>query len=267
MISEDILNTIDAKTVAINTISRVSKDNAFVSYSQHGEDVLLNRVFSHKKHGRYIDIGANHPINKSVSYASFLRGWTGITIDMDSSMIDLYKTFRPRDIAIHAAISDEVGLKQAFIIPGSTRSSLESDVGGAYQDTSFNPTIGKIRCVTLTEILNDHKEFLDCDFLNIDVEGHEASVLRGIDFTFFRPRVIVVEAIHPITRKFVMPEWDFILFEAGYTLALFDGLNSYFVLNEEVQILNALNLPPNYSDNYVRFETLQLANALLNCLR
>ena len=78
-----------------------------------------------------------------------------------------------------------------------------------------------------------------------------------------RPKIVVVESVHPITRKLTLNEWDFILFEAGYTLALFDGLNAYFVVNDELELIKALSLPPNYADNYVKFEFLQIAHALI----
>lgn len=263
MIPDELFSTSEATALASRIISRVQEEGAFISFAQHGEDVLLKRVFGEKKRGRYIDIGANHPIHKSVTYSFFLLGWEGINIDMDREMIALYESLRPGDIALHAAISDSIGQRRAFLIPGSTRSSLDQEVGLSYSGTSYRSITEEVRCVTLGEILNDHLQFNDCDFLNIDVEGHEDSVLRGIDFSVFRPKVIVIEAVHPITRKTTLDEWDFILFEAGYTLALFDGLNAYFVINEEIDLIKGLSLPPNYSDNYVKFETLLLAQALV----
>ena len=43
------------------------------------------------------------------------------------------------------------------------------------------------------------------EFLKVDVEGAEADVLRGADFSRFRPKIIVVEAIKPLTLS---PAWD-----------------------------------------------------------
>jgi FkbM family methyltransferase len=259
-IFQDISKALD---LAHYIISRVDIDGAFVSFSQHGEDVLLNRVFSEKAFGRYIDIGANHPISKSVTYSFFLRGWEGISIDMDREMIDLYDKLRPNDIALQLAISDSTSHKQAFLIPGTTRSSLNQDVGLSYMGTSFCAKVQEIQCVTLMSVLEKYPQYFECDFLNIDVEGHEAGVLRGIDFKRFHPKVIVIEAIHPITRKTTFHEWDYILFEAGYTLALYDGLNAYFVVNEDMGLVKNLSLPPNYADNYIKDDLLLLAYALV----
>ena len=50
--------------------SAPAKDaGAFISYAQHGEDVLLWRALSGVKNGFYIDVGAFHPINDSVTRA------------------------------------------------------------------------------------------------------------------------------------------------------------------------------------------------------
>ena len=35
--------------------------NAIKSYSQEGEDMILNRIFEGKREGFYVDIGAHHP--------------------------------------------------------------------------------------------------------------------------------------------------------------------------------------------------------------
>jgi len=248
--------------MAKSIISRVD-DGAFVSFAQHGEDVLLNRAFLGKV-GRYIDIGSNHPIIKSVTYSSFMKGWEGISIDMDESLIKLHNQLRPTDIALKLAISDSDGVKEGFLMKGTTRSSLNEAVGSSYIGTMYNPKQEVVECVTLMSALENYPTFKDCDFLNIDVEGHEAEVLRGINFNEFRAKIIVVEAIDPIDKRVVFHEWDNILYEAGYELALFDGLNAYFVHEAELELSRRLALPINYSDNYLRYETLLMAYALIN---
>ena len=260
-----LLDQTKALDFARSVVSRVENEGAFVSFSQHGEDVLLNRAFAGKSVGQYIDIGANHPVFKSVTYSSYIRGWKGINIDMDREMVDLYGKLRPDDVALQLAISDSASVRQAFLIPGSTRSSLDKDVGLSYTgNSSFQAKEQEVQCVTLMTVLERYPQFYACDFLNVDVEGHESGVLCGIDFKVFRPKVVVIEAVHPITRETTFHEWDHILFEAGYTLALFDGLNAYFVVNEDLPLIKSLSLPPNYADNYIKYEALLLSDALLN---
>jgi len=46
---------------------------------------------------------------------------------------------------------------------------------------------------TLNDILEEAGAPRGFDFLSIDVEGHEIEVLRGIDLTHWRPRLIMLE--------------------------------------------------------------------------
>ncbi len=64
------------------------------------------------------------------------------------------------------------------------------------------------------------------------MEGAEADVLRGADFTRFRPKVIVVEAIKPFTLKPAWDEWEPLLAAHGYTYVWDDELNRYYVAEE-----------------------------------
>ena len=55
----------------------------FDSFAQNGEDVVLWRALGHIANGRYVDVGANHPTNDSVTRAFYDRGWRGIAIEPD----------------------------------------------------------------------------------------------------------------------------------------------------------------------------------------
>jgi hypothetical protein len=70
------------------------------------------------------------------------------------------------------------------------------------------------------------------DFLKIDVEGAEADVLAGADWTTCRPRVVVLEAVAPGTMAEAWREWEPFLLAQSYSFAFFDGLNRFYVANE-----------------------------------
>ena len=53
---------------------------------------------------------------------------------------------------------------------------------------------------TLNNILKNYKVIKDFDFLNIDVEGHEFEVLRGLNLNKYRPKLISVE-IHVLKTE------------------------------------------------------------------
>ena len=55
-------------------------DYARESYSQEGEDLIVNRLFEKRPFGFYVDVGAQDPVFDSVTQAFSERGWSGINI-------------------------------------------------------------------------------------------------------------------------------------------------------------------------------------------
>ena len=53
--------------------------------------------------------------------------------------------------------------------------------------------IRKVKRNTLTYILDKYKVKNSFEFLNIDVEGHEIEVLKGINLKKYRPKLISIE--------------------------------------------------------------------------
>ena len=54
-----------------------------ISYAQRHEDTHLLRAFGAQASGFYIDVGAGHPVYDNVSFAFYLRGWNGITVEFN----------------------------------------------------------------------------------------------------------------------------------------------------------------------------------------
>ena len=52
-----------------------------VSYAQRFEDLYLLRCFGERRDGFYIDIGSGHPVYDNMSFAFYLQGWRGITVE------------------------------------------------------------------------------------------------------------------------------------------------------------------------------------------
>ena len=77
------------------------------SYSQEGEDLILNRILSEKKGRFYIDVGAHHPMRFSNTFFFYKRGWRGINIEARPGSKKLFDKVRPRDINVEVPISSE----------------------------------------------------------------------------------------------------------------------------------------------------------------
>ena len=52
-----------------------------LSYAQNAEDVVLSRVFAAQEFGFYVDIGARHSVEDSVTLHFYERGWHGVNVE------------------------------------------------------------------------------------------------------------------------------------------------------------------------------------------
>ena len=162
-------------------------------YSFGGIDNLIQQIFKSQKKGIYIDIGCGHPIKNNNTYLLNKKGWSGINIDLDIDNIKLFKIYRPKDLNICAAISDEI--KETDLFFYHSRSALNTiDKKTANYQKAKVTSIKKIKTTTLNNVLDESiYNSSNIDFLSIDVEGSELSVLKNFNFHKFKPKVIVVE--------------------------------------------------------------------------
>lgn len=232
-----------------------------ISYAQNAEDVILNRVFSNQRTGFYIDVGAWDPDIDSVTKHFYLKGWRGINVEPTDLYHARLMERRPGDINLKIAIGPNGG-KAQFVQHGD--SGLSGLVETTERLTSFNAlsdyTVRQIEVevMPLSEITSRYAA-PNVDFLKIDVEGGERGVIESAEWRAFRPRVIVVESVKPVTNEPSWFDWEGLLFDAGYCFALFDGLNRYYYRAEEPTLRQTLSIPANILDTYVTaaFKSLQ----------
>ncbi len=79
---------------------------AIKSYSQEGEDMILQRILGDKKHGFYVDVGAHHPRRFSNTYLFYRRGWSGINIEPNPEAMNAFQVDRERDINLQFGIAE-----------------------------------------------------------------------------------------------------------------------------------------------------------------
>jgi hypothetical protein len=60
----------------------------------------------------------------------------------------------------------------------------------------------KVPCMTLNQLIEKHS-FYEPDVLQIDVEGHDLQVLKTIDLSKYRPKIIQFEHGHLLRREIV----------------------------------------------------------------
>jgi FkbM family methyltransferase len=176
--------------------------NAFVniSFSQEGEDLILNRLMEHKKDGFYIDVGAHHPMRFSNTYKFYLRGWRGVNIDALPGCMKLFDELRPRDLNIETPIlNDDSKTVTYYMFDESALNTFDQKT--AEKVLRESPQYKLINTINLKpkkleNVLSELKlDSQEIDFLSIDVEGVDIDILKSNNWQKFKPQYILIESI------------------------------------------------------------------------
>jgi FkbM family methyltransferase len=230
----------------------------FITYSQNYEDVLLWRALGHVKNGFYIDVGANDPVEHSVTKAFYDAGWSGISIEPLPAFHQVFMEQRPRDTNLAIAAGAENGELTLYDVPDVRGwASPEREVADLHQSEGYQVAELTVPVRTLASVCEDHVKG-DIHFLKIDVEGFEGEVLRGMDFARWRPWLLVIEATLPNSRVTNHETWEHLVTSQRYRFVWFDGLNRWYVAEEHAELADAFGTPPNVFDEFISYH---LANA------
>jgi FkbM family methyltransferase len=207
-------------------------------YSQFGEDAFLQGYFEAKAFasdrgvrlpfarpripkGFYVDVGAFSPKQASNTYYFYRRGWRGINIDAAPGSMEAFRWIRRRDVNLEVAISDSEG--EASLYFWSTHAYTNTlSVSHAKEHERLSgakPSQLRVRTRTLTSVLDEHPpRGMAIDFLSVDVEGHDLQVLRSLDWTRYRPELVLVEDHSAELKEVASSAITTLLHGAGYSV-------------------------------------------------
>ena len=205
---------------------------ALKSYSQKGEDLLLQVYFGEKFKGYYLDIGAFHPKWISNTYLLHKNGWKGAVVDLDGYKVESFK--KDGGASVSAIVAGVVGEHAGGQVPVY---KFRSRLGWSDLDTLDLATaeeyvkkgrgsysIDYVETISINNILS---KLPNVDFLNIDIEGLDVSVLRSIDLDRYRIEVILFEdhgaknGGHSVGADYLSAKGYEILFRSGGSLCFF----------------------------------------------
>jgi FkbM family methyltransferase len=187
-------------SMAVEIVRRgLEKLDPFVklAYSQDGEDMILRRLFERQQSGFYVDVGAHHSYRFSNTCYFYRRGWRGINIDPNPDAIKAFRRDRPSDINVCVGVSDTTGVLSFHLFNEPALNTfdavLATERAGLTDYRLLETRSVPVRRLDdlLTEYLPPDQKI---DFLSIDVEGLDLSVLRSGDWSRFRPSILLVEA-------------------------------------------------------------------------
>jgi len=150
-------------------------------YSQYDQDIWVLNQLNQKLNGYFVEVGAFQQADGYMSNTLFLEeryNWNGILIEPNK------KTFKNlcnrKSIKLNVAASDHDG-------------DLNFRHGNRGCDSMVSSVGEKTPCLTLNTILKENNASAIIDFLSIDVEGHEETVLKGVDFSSYHVNCAVIE--------------------------------------------------------------------------
>lgn len=233
-----------------------------ISYAQNFEDIFLDRCFGCRETGFYIDVGASSPVRDSVTYASYIKGWSGINIEPIAERFSELVRARPRDINLNCIASSRTGIVRFYRTDGiGGLSSCEFDAVNALADRGSPIDELSVSSTTLDIVVREHN-VTDVQFLKIDAEGHEMDVLTGFSFELCRPEVLIIEVIdncHATTNRNNIVE---ACHKKGYNNIYFDGVNEFFIRDESLHLKRHFDRPISVLDGFVPFRHMGFS---LNC--
>jgi FkbM family methyltransferase len=194
------------------------------SFAGFGEDIVLERLLLEllgRRPGTYVDVGAFHPVYFSNTKLLYDSGWRGVNIEADPHKLSAFRLFRPRDVNVCAVVDTVEREAEFFFHAGAKYGSMAGLDKGNVEHTAnaMGRSVASrvVRTRTLASILIE-AGVESVDFLNIDVEGSEASVLRSLDLDRYRIPLIACE-VHAKDIAHIL-ESDAVRYLSGYGYVL-----------------------------------------------
>ncbi len=220
------------------------------SYAQNFEDVILWRALRQIERGFYIDVGAQDPVEDSVSLGFYEKGWRGVHVEPTLHYAEKLRAARPDETVIQAAVAAEAGLLHFYEIVETGLSTGDSAQAQHHRDAGFTVRETDVPCMPLGALLDRYGD-RPIHWLKIDVEGLEQQVLESWGDSKVRPWIVVVEAVVPGTQIPSHDAWDELVTAKGYKAVYFDGLNRYYLSNKQTDLADRFRAGPNVFDEFV----------------
>jgi FkbM family methyltransferase len=202
------------------------------SYSQSGEDLILNNFFRDKNVGVYVDIGANDPKKFNNTHFFYLKGWHGVNIEPNIKKIKLFKKTRKRDINLNLGVGQKEGELIFYNFKPDTLSNFSEEITDEYRKMGHKiKSIEKVKVLPLNTIFKKYLMNTKIDFMTVDTEGGDLEVLRGNDWTKYRPVYLIIETLEykaNDSAKKINKVFDDYLAEIGYVPVIDTYINTIY---------------------------------------
>lgn len=174
-------------------------------HGQAGQEQVVAEIFRSKPKGYFVDLAANHFIHLSNTYTLEQDfNWTGVCIEPNPMYRHDLVTKRSCTVSVNpigAVTGEKVTFRMKHVFGGIVGASMDNKE----EDTADKSGDTTLTLVTLSDLLDYVQAPKRIDYFSLDVEGAEALVLEGVDFSKYTFLVLSIErptaAIHEQLTK------------------------------------------------------------------
>ena len=164
--------------------NKLKEVNKKVSYSQCGEDLIIDFIFTTLKieSPTYLDLGAHHPYYLSNTAFFYLKNSFGVSVEPDPDLFKLIKNERPNEISLNVGVGIEGSEVADFYIMNiptlNTFSKSEAERYASYPGKSIKEVI-KLPLLTVNQIIQSNFKGKAPNFVSLDVEGMDFEIVNS----------------------------------------------------------------------------------------
>ena len=163
-----------------------------VTQSQLFQDLFALHATSQKRNGYFVEVGVGDGVaHSNTRLLELAQGWMGLLIEPNFAMWDAIRQSRSATLVPSAASESE-----GELVFHRVATAELSYVGNDEPKDDLHRLVLETRVVptkTLDDILSENRAPQELDYLSIDVEGHELSVLDGFDVQRWKPKALTIE--------------------------------------------------------------------------
>lgn len=181
------------------SIKSLLNKNHKISYSQCGEDIIVDFIFKLLKNNNitYLDIGAHSPTYLNNTYLFYNNNCRGVCVEPDPDLYEELKKVRNKDICLNMGIGASKDSEADFYIMSTktlnTFSREDAEINIKYNNQKIEKII-KIKLDTINDIIDQNFEKFP-NFISLDVEGMEIEILKSLNFSKYRPEIFCIETL------------------------------------------------------------------------
>jgi FkbM family methyltransferase len=196
-----------------------------MSYSQLGQDLDVLNLYSNKRTGTFIEIGASDGKTLSNTYLLEQLGWKGLCVEPIPEKFELLQKNRHCTTS-NKAVYNVSGQHIPFTVATSSLySGITSEID-KYHSVKETGTTISIETITLNDLISESGLPSFIEYLSLDTEGSEYEILKAVDFGKYTFGTIHVE------HNYIMPKRQQIrslLVSHGYTFVQEKKWDDYYV--------------------------------------